>query len=133
MERREMLQQGPEEGAAGETGRQATGEQDGRAQLLSEQAQAILEMGGPNMLEAFRADPVIREKVLRGEWDFMIAYGYLLGRESARGGQARRGVPQAVRTPNNANTRRSIASMSAKEFDELDQMLAKGGSFELGR
>ncbi len=103
-----------------------------RAQMLMDQAQEIAEMGGPNMLEVFQKDPVIREKIGRGEWDFMIAYGYLLGQESVRG-QARRAVPQAVRTPNSANIRRGVASMSDKEFDALNDRLNRGEVVDPGK
>ena len=83
---------------------------EARAQALMAQAEDVLSRFGTDMLEAFRRDATVREKVLSGEWDFYIAYGWLLGRESAQ----RRSVPAAVRAPNNANTRQSVAGLSAK-------------------
>ena len=100
-------------------------EMDDRAAMLLEQAEIIMESGGPNMLEVFQSDAVIHEKVVSGEWDFMIAYGFVLGREGVRR-KTRGAVPAPVRNPNHANTRKSIASMSEKEFDELDERLARG-------
>ncbi|MDR0929784.1 MAG: hypothetical protein LBM74_08785 [Oscillospiraceae bacterium] len=124
MERREEAIRGqvpqmqmPQQQPAPDDGMQA------RAALLTEQAQKIAQEGGPDMLAAFRSDPVIHEKVLKGEWDFYVAYGYLLGRESLK---ERRGVPSAVRTPNSTSTRKGIAGMSEKEFANLDERLARG-------
>lgn len=112
----------------------AEGAVEERAALLMEQAEAISAAGGPDMLEVFREDPTIREKVATGEWDFQVAYGYLLGRESAGGNaRGRRGVPPAVRTPNNANTRRSVAGMSDQEFEALNERLSRGEVVDPGR
>ena len=96
-----------------------------RAGMLMAQARTIVEAGGPDMLEVFRQDPVIREKVLSGEWDFQVGYGFMLGKESA-GKNGRRSVPSVVRSPNNASTRKSVAGMSDKEFDALDERLSRG-------
>lgn len=108
------------------------GEIDQRAAMLLEQAEAILEAGGPDMVEVFRQDQAVRENVLSGAWDFQVAYGYLLGRESVQR-NARRPVPSAVRAPNHANTRKGIASMSDREFNELDERLARGEIIDPGR
>ncbi|GHU83280.1 hypothetical protein FACS1894196_2900 [Clostridia bacterium] len=105
---------------------------EARAQLLLQQAEAIAEAGGPDMVEAFREDTTIREKVLGGEWDFQVAYGYLLG-IAAAGRQARRSVPSAVRAPNSASTHKSVAAMSERELDELDERLARGEVVDPGR
>ena len=103
-----------------------------RALALMDQAQAILDAKGPDMLEAFREDPTIHRKVASGEWDFQVAYGYLLGRESAAG-EMRRSVPQAVRNPNSFSTRKSIAGMSEREFDALNDRLSRGEVIDPGR
>ncbi|MDR0928362.1 MAG: hypothetical protein LBM74_01450 [Oscillospiraceae bacterium] len=94
-----------------------------RTALLVEQAQKIMQDGGPNMMDVFHQDPTIREKVLKGDWDFYVAYGYLLGRESLK---ERRSVPPAMRTPNSTSTRKGIAGMSEQEFAQLDERLARG-------
>ena len=100
---------------------------EARAQALMAQAEDVLSRFGTDMLEAFRRDATVREKVLSGEWDFYIAYGWLLGRESAQ----RRSVPAAVRAPNNANTRQSVAGLSEREMEALDERLARGEVIDL--
>lgn len=123
-----------EEEATQEDGRetQRQDEIDQRAALLMQQAEAIAEAGGPDMLEVFRQDDVIRENVLSGAWDFQVAYGYLLGRDSMQKGN-RRMVPAAVRSSNHASTKKGIASMSDREFNELDERLARGEIIDPGR
>jgi hypothetical protein len=114
---REVAQEQPQQQPAPDDGTQA------RAALLTKQAQKIAQEGGPDMLAAFRSDPTIQEKVLSGDWDFYVAYGYLLGRESLK---EKRSVPSAVRSPNSTSTRKGIAGMSEQEFAQLDEKLARG-------
>lgn len=123
---------GEERQAQGQGQGQGQDEIDQRAALLMQQAEAIMEAGGPDMLEVFRQDDVIRENVLSGAWDFQVSYGYLLGRESTQRSN-RRTVPTAVRSPNHASTKKGIASMSDKEFNELDERLARGEIIDPGR
>ena len=127
---READRGGQEENAG--ASEQGQGGVDQRAALLLQQAEAIAQAGGPNMIEMFQEDEVIHENVSSGAWDFSIAYGYLLGRESVKK-NARKPVPAVVRTPNHANTRKSVASMSDREFDELDERLSRGEVFDPGR
>jgi hypothetical protein len=84
------------------------------------------------MIEMFHEDEVIHENVLSGAWDFSIAYGYLLGRESVKK-NARKPVPAVVKTPNHTNTRKSVASMSDREFEELNDRLSQGEVFDPSR
>jgi hypothetical protein len=129
------MEREPEEMGRDESGGEGVRGQSGvdhRAALLLQQAEAIVQAGGPNMIEMFQEDEVIRENVSSGAWDFSVAYGYLLGRESVKK-NGRKFVPSAVRSPNHANTRKSVASMSDREFDELDERLSRGEVFDPSR
>lgn len=120
-ENKERIEEETVEGTEGE-------ENEARARELLAQAQAIGEAGGPDMMQAFREDATVREKVLAGDWDFAIAYGYLLGKQ-----QARRSVPAAVRAPNNAGTAKRVATLSEAELEALDARIARGETIDPDR
>lgn len=95
-----------------------------RAELLMGQAETIKKATGIDVLELFESDPEIKRKVASGEWDFTDV-------AAAQREQPRRRAPGVARTPNGASYNgKSIASMSSDEFRKLDDMLARGYTFD---
>lgn len=107
-----------------------------RAQMLFEQAQAIQQSGGPDMMALYKSNSSVRDAVLRGV-DFDVIHS-LLGANPAAGpdhpAQGRQQVPAPVRSPNNPNPgARDFLSMTDAEFKAFKARLAQGEKFDTRR
>lgn len=91
--------------------------------MLQHQADRILDGGGPDVIEAFRNDPNIKEKVIRGEMDFYDVAEYL---EDIQ--EQRRKPPAPMRSPNGASgsEKSTIASMSDEQFERFEKKVSSG-------
>lgn len=95
-----------------------------RAEQLMAQAETIKKATGIDVLELFESDPEIKRKVASGEWDFTDV-------AAAQREQPRKRAPGVARASNGASySGKSIASMSTDEFRKLDDMLARGYTFD---
>lgn len=91
--------------------------------MLQHQADRILDGGGPDVIEAFRNDPDIKEKVIRGEMDFYDVAEYLEDMQ-----EQRRKPPAPMRSPNGASgsEKSTIASMSDEQFEKFEKKVSSG-------
>lgn len=99
-----------------------------RARHLMAQNEAILAMGGPDVMVLYKENAQVRQKVNSGEWDFVAAARAWQGEG---GGKAR--APQPVRNPNNAHSAGGVKNMSDAAFEELNRRLARGEKVDPGR
>ena len=95
-----------------------------RAEQLMAQAETIKKATGIDVLDLFEKDPEIKRKVASGEWDFTDV-------AAAQREQPRKRAPGVARASNGASySGKSISSMSSDEFRKLDDMLARGFTFD---
>ncbi len=95
-----------------------------RSELLAKQAQKIKSQRGVDVMQAFNADPQVKERVLSGEWDFYDVA------ESLSAGHSR--VPAPMRATNGSGmTTVSVADMSPEQFKRLQANLAAGRIYDM--
>jgi hypothetical protein len=98
--------------------------------MLGAQAEQIRRDYGLDMIGAFSTDPVVREKVGRGDWDFRDAALYMSRKPADNSGNRQ---PVAVRSPNNTRPKSRFSDMSDDEFDRFEQSIANGARYDLRR
>lgn len=98
-------------------------ELNARADILARQARKIKTNRGLDVMEAFNADPDIKQKVLSGEWDFYDVADSIGNQRtvSAPARSANGGGVSAV----------SIKNMSAEQFRKLNENLASGRRYDV--
>lgn len=116
------------EAPAGESQAGADGAVQARARFLFDQAQAVQEQYGLDVMALFNTDEAIKQKVLSGEMDFKDVALAHFGQAS---GQKR--VPAPVRTPNHSGTQRSFKDMTGKEWEAFGNRLNAGEVFDARR
>lgn len=98
-----------------------------RGQMLFNQAKTIERLTGVNMLEAFKTNETVKQKVLSGEWDFADAAEALKEAPRAR-------APYPSRSANGSDVASAgIMRMSGEEFKKLNEYLAGGGVLDVNR
>ena len=98
-------------------------ELNARADILARQARKIKTNRGLDVMEAFNADPDIKQKVLSGEWDFYDV-------ADSMGNQ--RTVSAPARSANGGGVSGvSIKNMSAEQFRKLNENLASGRRYDV--
>lgn len=109
-------------------GRFAKSEEDdpvisARADILAKQAKKIKANRGVDVMEAFRSDPDVKNKVLSGEWDFYDVAESL-------GNQKH--VSPSTRSVNGGGISGvSVANMTSEQFQKLRENLAAGRRYDL--
>lgn len=92
-----------------------------RASTLAAQAKAIMAAGGPDVMQAYRDDPNVRDRILSGAADFA---------DIATEMRSGRSTPTPVRAANGQSvSTSSIGSMTDEQFDRLNALLRKGKRF----
>lgn len=95
-----------------------------RSELLAKQAQKIKSQRGVDVMQAFNADPQVKQRVLSGEWDFYDV-AESLSNSSSR-------VPAPMRATNGSGmTTVSVADMSPEQFKRLQENLAAGRIYDM--
>lgn len=97
-----------------------------RAIVLYTQANTIREITGVDVLRIYHENDEIRDRVLRGELDFVGIY-----REATMGSGHR--MPMVIRGANSNNiaTTLNVRNMNTDQFRKLDAMLANGHEVSL--
>lgn len=99
-------------------------ELNARADILARQARKIKTNRGLDVMEAFNADPDIKQKVLSGEWDFYDVADSMMGNQ--------RTVSAPARSANGGGVSGvSIKNMSAEQFRKLNENLASGRRYDV--
>ena len=99
------------------------------AQRLVDQAAAIHDATGMDVMALYNSDPDVKRKINSREWTFADVY-----KAAAKGSaeSSRPAAPSPVRSSNGiALGGMNIAGMSAAQFDKLDDYLAKGGKINM--
>lgn len=99
------------------------------AQRLVDQAAAIHDATGVDVMALYNSDPDVKRKINSREWTFADVY-----KAAAKGSaeSSRPAAPSPVRSSNGiALGDMNIAGMSAAQFDKLDDYLAKGGKINM--
>lgn len=98
-----------------------------RAQELSDQARAIQEQYGENVVEILQSNPDMLERVKTGEWDINAAYiNYL-----RQGNNQRPRVPGIPKSGAHSSVRKSISNMSDTELEKLERAVRNGARVQL--
>lgn len=97
-----------------------------RAEMLMQQAKTIQELTGTDILAAFNSDPVLKQKVISGEWDFIAAAKSLQSPTPipTAGAQA---APSPVRTANSATPQQKPwDKLTHDDLENLNKKLEQG-------
>lgn len=99
-----------------------------RAEDLMKQAQSIKTAYGADVLETFRNDKAVQEKVGSGEWDMRDVYIHMLKSEKQT---KPNNTVRPVRSGGGQNTysAKGIRDLSSKGFDALNESIRKGKTF----
>jgi len=96
-----------------------------RVKLLAHQADTIKAKTGVDVMEEYRRDPELKEKLFRGEMDFYDVA------ETMKSPKKR--PPSPMRSPNGASGKmNSILNMSKEEFARFEKRLDEGVRFRQG-
>lgn len=96
------------------------------AQRLVDQAAAIHDATGVDVMALYNNDPDVKQKINSREWTFADVY------KNAAQGNKRPAAPAPVRSSNGiALGDMNIARMSKSQFDKLDELLAQGGKIDM--
>lgn len=105
--------------AQGRFAKKADGEVAQYAQRLVDQAAAIRDATGVDVMALYNNDPDVKQKINSREWTFADVY------KNATKGASRPAAPSPVRASNGiALGDVNIARMSKSQFDKLDELLA---------
>ena len=97
------------------------------AQRLVDQAAAIMDATGVDVMGIYNEDPEVKKKINSREWTFADVY-----KNAQPKRQSTPPAPAPVRSPNGFSIgNMSISRMSESQFDKLDELLAKGGKIDM--
>lgn len=84
-----------------------------RIDMLEYQAKKIKDQRGVDVIEEFRTNNKVKQKLVSGEWDFYDVADYMSGKNKR--------APAPMRSPNGASgaNRTAIENMSDEQFDRL--------------
>jgi hypothetical protein len=100
-------------------------ETESRAQILWAQAKAIKAATNIDVMEAYRSDPSVRQRILNGA-DFSEIVPELIGEPKQ--------PPAPMRSPNNAvPPKRGPLELSSEELERLDRNLERGVRVDMRR
>lgn len=105
-----------------------------KAETLMKQANDIKSLYGADVLETFKNDKAIQQKVGSGEWDMRDVYIHMLSAQKAERVQETN-TPQPIRSGGAQRTVgvTSISGLSKKGFDALNESLRTGKTIRFDR
>ena len=94
--------------------------------MLQHQANRIKANGGPDVIDEFKTNPEIRQKVINGEMDFYEVA------EQMRSSPKRK-APSPMRSPNGASgaQKTAIDNMTDEQFARLEKRISEGARYSL--
>lgn len=97
-----------------------------RIDMLQHQANRIKANGGPDVIDEFKTNPEIRQKVINGEMDFYEVA------EQMRSSPKRK-APSPMRSPNGASgsQKTAIDNMTDEQFARLEKRISEGARYSL--
>lgn len=96
-----------------------------RIDMLEYQAKKIKDQRGVDVIEEFKNNSKVKQKLVSGEWDFYDVADYMSGKNKR--------APAPMRSPNGASgaNRTAIDNMSDEQFDRLEKRIKEGARYTL--
>lgn len=123
----------PEPPARDDNGRFSSAKADGgvreRAEMLMKQAESIKTAYGADVLETFKNDKNVQQKVGSGEWDMRDVYIHMLNTKPKTDDAQEADAPSPIRSGGGAQrgiNANDIAGLSNRAFEKMQESIRKG-------